>query len=128
MIEAFERSMIKSLWKHSIYQRDFRNSESHNDETRSVAEYKQHTLDEKIKSTYHDKYNLLYPQNPLQKQQFNIPIEELLLMSYNKRKAWLRISELYIRRSEAHNALSRGSEGSFLLLHTAGRPPDSPKI
>jgi hypothetical protein len=83
MIESFERLMIKSLWKHSIFQWDLKNHESHKDETRSVAEYKQHTLEEKIKATYHDKYNLFHPLNPLQEQQFNIPIEELLLMSYN---------------------------------------------
>jgi hypothetical protein len=90
MIEASERSMITSLLKRSICQWDFRNYESHKDETRSVAKYKQHTLDENIKSTYHDK------DNSIQEQQFNSPIKELLLMSYNKRKARLRSSELYI--------------------------------
>jgi hypothetical protein len=68
MIEAFERSMIKSLWKHSICQWDFRNDESHKDETRSVGECKQQALDEKIKATYHDKENLLHQLNPLQEQ------------------------------------------------------------
>jgi hypothetical protein len=89
MIKAFERSMIKSLWKHSICQWDFRNDESHKDKKISVAEYKQHALDEKIKAMYHDEHILLHPPNPLQEQQFNIPIEELLLMPYNIRKSWL---------------------------------------
>jgi hypothetical protein len=106
MIEAFERSMIKSIWKHSICQWDFRNDESRKDKTRYVAGYKQHTLDGKIKATYQDKDNLMHPLNPLQEQQFNIPIEELLLMSCNTIKAWLRSSELYIRQAEAHTTLS----------------------
>jgi hypothetical protein len=106
MIEAFECSLIKSIWKHSICQWEFRNDESHKDETRSIAEYKQHALDENIKATYQDQDNLMHPLNPLQEQQFKFPIEKLLMMSYNIRKAWLRSSELYIRQEEAHNALS----------------------
>jgi hypothetical protein len=35
---------------------------------------------------YQDKANLMHPLNPIQEQQFNIPIDELLLMSYNIRK------------------------------------------
>jgi hypothetical protein len=80
-----------------ICQWDFRIDESHQDETKSVAEYKQHTLDKKIKATYQDKAHLPLPLNPLQEQQFDIPIDELILLSYSIRKAWLRSSELYIR-------------------------------
>jgi hypothetical protein len=128
MQEAFERSLIKSIWKHSVCQWYFRNEELHKDKTRSVAEYKEHALGEKIKATYQDKENLTHPINPLQEQQFHILLEDLLLMSYNIRKAWLRSSELYILRAQSHNTLFRGTEGSFLLLDTAGRPPDSPTI
>jgi hypothetical protein len=128
MREAFKQTLIKSIWKHSVCQWDFRNEESHKYETRSMAEYKQHALDEKIKATYQDKENLTHPLTPLQEQKFQILIEDLLLMSYNIIKSWLSSSDLYILRSQAHNALSRGTEGSFLLLHTAGRPPDSPTL
>jgi hypothetical protein len=96
MIEAFERSMIKSIWKHSICQWEFRNDELNKDETRYVAEYKKHALDKNIKATYQDKDNLLHPLNPLQEQQFNIPTEELLLMSYNIIKSWLISIDLHI--------------------------------
>jgi hypothetical protein len=69
MIEAFECSMIKSIWKHSICQWDFRNNESNEDEIRSIAEYKQHVLDENTKPTYQDKDNLMHPLHPLQEQE-----------------------------------------------------------
>jgi hypothetical protein len=75
MIEAFERSMIKSIWKHSICQGDFRNDEIHKEDKISIAEYKQHALGENIKATYQDKENLMHPLNPVQEQKFNIPIE-----------------------------------------------------
>jgi hypothetical protein len=109
--EAFEQSLIKSIWQQSVRQWDFRNEESHIDETRSVAEYKQHALEENIREKYQDKENLTHPLNPLQEQQFQILIDDLLLMSYNIRKAWLRSSELYMLHAQAHNALSRGTEG-----------------
>jgi hypothetical protein len=86
MVEECERSIIKSTWKHSICQWDFRNDESQKDETRSITEYKQHTLDKKIKATYQDKDNLIHPLNPLQEQQLNIPVEEILMLPYNIRK------------------------------------------
>jgi hypothetical protein len=75
MIEAFERSMITSIWKHSLRQWDFRNDESHKDEMRTLVEYKHHTLDEKIRAPYQEKTNLIHLLNPLQEQQFNIPIK-----------------------------------------------------
>jgi hypothetical protein len=128
MREAFERSLVNLIWRHSVCQWDFRNEELHKDETRSVPEYKQHALDEKIKATYQDKENVTHPLNHLQEQNFQILIEDLLLMSYNIRKSWLWSSEIYIIRAQAHNALSRGTEGLFLLLHTAGLPPDSPTL
>jgi hypothetical protein len=36
-----------------------------------------------------------------------------------------QITQASFAFAEAHNASSRGSEGSFLLLHIAGRPTDS---
>jgi hypothetical protein len=80
------------LWK-------FRNDESHKDEVRSVAEYKQHALDDKIREAYHQKDTLLYPINPLQEQLFEIIIDELLIMSYNVRKNWLHSASLYLQRA-----------------------------
>jgi hypothetical protein len=114
MREAYEQSLIKAIWQHSVRQWDFINEESQKDETRSVAEYKQHAPCKYIRTTYQDKYNLAHPLNPLQEQQFQILIDDLLLMSYNIRKAWLRSSEIYILRAKAHHALYRGTEGSLL--------------
>jgi hypothetical protein len=48
VIHALERAMIKLLWKHSLQLWEFWNDKSHKDETSSVAEYKQHALDDKI--------------------------------------------------------------------------------
>jgi hypothetical protein len=62
--------------------------------------------------------------NPLPEKLFDIQADELLLMSYGVRKAWLQSASLYLQRAEAHDMLARGSENTFLLHHTAGRPPD----
>jgi hypothetical protein len=91
------------MWQHSEHQWGFIDEESHKDETRSVAKYKQHALNEKIRATYRDKNNLTHPLKPLQER------DDLLLRSYNIRKAWLRSSELYILLAQAHNALSKGT-------------------
>jgi hypothetical protein len=72
--------MITSLWKNSLQLWEFRNDESHKDEIRSVAEYKQHALDDKIRKAYRQKDTLLHPMNPLQEKLFEIQIDELLLM------------------------------------------------
>jgi hypothetical protein len=104
MIASFERSIINSLWKQSLQQWDFSNDESHKDESRTVAEYTQHVLDENIKDTYQNKDQLLHPLNPLQEQQFITPIEELLQMFYSIRKTRLRSSSIYyIQRAETYN-------------------------
>jgi hypothetical protein len=63
--------------------------------------------------------------SPLKEKLFEIQIEELLLMSYNISKSWLQVASLYLQRVEAHDMLARGSENSFVLHHTAGRPPDA---
>jgi hypothetical protein len=51
MIASFKRSVITSISKHSLPQWDLRKDESHKDETRAVAEYKQHAFNKKIKNT-----------------------------------------------------------------------------
>jgi hypothetical protein len=87
--------MITALWKNSLQLWEFRIDEAHKDELRSVAEYKQHSLDEKIPEAYQQKYTLLHPINTLQEKLFEIQIEKLLLMSYNICKAWLQSATLY---------------------------------
>jgi hypothetical protein len=122
VIEAFERSKITFDWRHSLQIWDFRNDEYHRDELRSVPEYKQQALDDKIREAYHQKDTLIHPMNPLREQLFDIQIDELLIMSYNIRNAWLRSALLYLQRAEAHDMLTRGSENSFILYFTSGRP------
>jgi hypothetical protein len=75
--------MITVLWKKSLQLWEFRNDESHKDEVRSVAEYKQHALDKKIRESYRQKYTLLHPLNTLQETLFEIQIEEIIIMSYS---------------------------------------------
>jgi hypothetical protein len=125
VIEAFERSMITSLWKRSLQLWEFRNDDSHNDEVRSAAEYKQQALYDKIQEAYHHKDTLLHPMNTLQEKLFDIPIDELLIMSCTIRKLWLQSASFYLQRAEAHDMLARGSENSFILHLTAGRPSDA---
>jgi hypothetical protein len=72
---------------------------------------------------YRQKDTLLHPMNPLQEKLFDIEMDEILLMSYNIRKAWLQSASLYVQRAEARDRLARGSENAFLLRHTSGRPP-----
>jgi hypothetical protein len=61
-----------------------------------VAEYKQHALDDNIREARRQKETLLHPMNPLQEKVFEIQIDELLLMSYNIRKALLQSASLYL--------------------------------
>jgi hypothetical protein len=92
---------------------------------KSVAEYKQHALDDNILEEYIQKETILHPMNSLQEQLFYIQFEELLIMSYNIRKVWLQSASLYLQSAEAHDLLARGSENTLLLHFTAGRPPDA---
>jgi hypothetical protein len=64
VIAAFKRAMITLLWKHSLQLWEFRNDESRKGEIRSVAEYKQHALDDKIREAYRQKDTLLHPITP----------------------------------------------------------------
>jgi hypothetical protein len=123
--EAFERSMITSLWKHSQQLWEFRNDESQKGEVRSVAEYKQYALDDKIREACVQKDTIMHPMNPVQEQLFDIQIEELLIMPYNIREAWLQSASLHLQRAKAHDLLARGSENAFLLHFTTGIPPDT---
>jgi hypothetical protein len=63
--------------------------------------------------------------NPLQQSHFDITQEEVLLFSYDIRRAWLRTAELYIGRVTDQNDLARGSHAQHILHHTSGRPPDT---
>jgi hypothetical protein len=56
------------LWKHSLQLWEFRNDESTKNEVRSVAEYKQHALDDKIREAHAQKETILHPINPLQEK------------------------------------------------------------
>jgi hypothetical protein len=124
VIEAFERAMISSLWKHSLQLWEFRNDESHKGEVRSVAQYKQHALDDKIHEAYRENDTLLHPMD-LQEKVFEIQIDELLIMSYTIRKAWLQSASLYLQKAAAPDMLARGYENSFLIHFTLGRQPDA---
>jgi hypothetical protein len=64
--------------------------------------------------------------DPLQKQQCELALEEILQISFNIRKAWLKSVSLYLQRAEEHNLLAHGTENVLLLHYTVGRPPDAP--
>jgi hypothetical protein len=117
--------MIAYIWKQSLQLWDFKNDESHKDAVRSVAEYKQQALYNKIWGACHQTYTFLHPMKPLQKQLLNIQIDEVLIMSYNIRKSWLQSASFYLQRAEAHDMLARGSENSFMLHFTVGRQTDA---
>jgi hypothetical protein len=125
VIDAFKRSIKSSLWKHALQLWEFRNDESHKDKVRSVAEYKQHVLDDKIREAYQQEDTLLNIMNPLQEKIFEITIDELHIMSYNIRKAWLQSASLYLQRAASRDILARGSENLLLPQFTAGKPPDA---
>jgi hypothetical protein len=97
-----ERAMIKSLWNHSYSLWIFRNNEDHKNDNRVVAEYKQKELDNKIGHLYSAfALNDLH-LNPLQRSHFDIQQEQLLLLSYDFRRAWLHSADLYLRCAIAH--------------------------
>jgi hypothetical protein len=64
--------MISSLWKHSLKLWEFLKNESHKDETRSVAEYKEHASENKLCEAYQQKDLIIHPMNPLQEKIFDI--------------------------------------------------------
>jgi hypothetical protein len=120
-----ERAMIKALWNHSYRLWIFRNNEVHKNDNRAVAKYKQKELDDTIGDLYSAFALNALPLNHLQRSHFEIQQEQLLLLSYNIRHAWLRSADLYFTRATAHNDLAHGSHAKFILYHTSGRPPDN---
>jgi hypothetical protein len=61
------------------------------------------------------------PLKPLQRSQFDIQQEQLLILSYDIRRAWLRSADLYLSRAIAHDDLAHGSHAQFILHNTSGR-------
>jgi hypothetical protein len=119
-----ERAMIRALWNHSYCLWIFRNNEDNKNDNRAIAEYKQRELDDNIAQL-----NTLFatsslPINPLQASHFDIQQEQLLLLSYDIRRAWLRYVDSYISRATARGNLTRGTHAQFILQHTSGRPTD----
>jgi hypothetical protein len=122
--KACECALIQALWDHVNRIWTFHNNEDHKNDNRSVAQYKQHALDIRIAQQYIALNTHNLPLNPLQQRHFDIPQDELLLLSYDIRCAWLSSVDLYISRATAHNDLARGSHAQHILHNTAGRPPD----
>jgi hypothetical protein len=118
-----ERAIIKALWNHTYRLWIFRNNDYHKNDDRVVAEYKQKELDSKIGHLYSAFTLNDLPLNPLQRSHFDIQQEQLLILSYDIRRAWLRSADLYLIRATAHDALARGSHAQFILCNTSGRHP-----
>jgi hypothetical protein len=121
---AYERALIQALWDHVYRLWTFRNNEDHNNDNRSVAQYTQHALGIRIKQQYIDFNTHNLPLNPLQQHHFDIPQDELLLLSYDIRRAWLRSADLYTSRATTYNDLARGSHAQRITHNTAERKPD----
>jgi hypothetical protein len=109
------RSYISSL--------NFRINKDHKNDNRAFAQYKQQTLDTKISQHYNTFYTDNLPLNPLKQIQCDIPQDQLLLLSYDIRCAWLRSGNLYISRPTIHNYLARGFHAQHVLYYTSGPPP-----
>jgi hypothetical protein len=85
-----ERALIQALWDHICRLWSFRNTEDHKNDNHSVAQqYKQQALDIKIFKKYRVFQTHNLPLNLLQQSHFAIPQDELLLLSYDIRHAWL---------------------------------------
>jgi hypothetical protein len=101
--KACERVLIQALWvfqwDHMYHLWSFRNTEHHKNDNRPVAQYTQQALDIKISQKYRvfQIHNL--PLNLLQQSHFDIPQDELWLLSYDIRHAWLISACLYISRA-----------------------------
>jgi hypothetical protein len=122
---ACERALIQALWDHTYRLWIFRNNEDHKNDNRPVAQYKQQALDLRITQQYPTFHNNDLPLNTSQQSQFDISQEELLLLSYEIHRAWLRLADLYISCTTSHNDLARGSHAQHILHNTYGRPPES---
>jgi hypothetical protein len=116
--------MIKASWNHSYPLGIFRNNADKKNNNRAVAKYKQKELDDKIGHLYSAFALNDLPLNPLQRSHFDIQHEQLLLLSYDIRRAWLRSADLYLSQATAHDDLARVSHAQFILHNTSGHPPD----
>jgi hypothetical protein len=119
-----ERALFKALWNHTYRLWIFLNNEDHKNDNRAVAEYKQKELVTKIGHLYSTFALNDLPLNPLQCSHFDTQQEQLLLLSYDIRQAWLRSADLYLSRAPAYDDLAHGSHAQFILHNTTGRPPD----
>jgi hypothetical protein len=108
--KACERALAQALWDHTYQLWIFRNNEDHKNDNRSVAQYKQQALDLKISQQYNIFQNNGLPLDILQQSHFDIPQDELLILTYDIRRALLRSSDLYISRATADSNLVRGSQ------------------
>jgi hypothetical protein len=122
--KACDRALIQALWGHIYRLWCFSNTEDHKNDNRSIAQYKQEALDIKTSQQYRVFQTHNLPLNLLQQSNFAIPQDELLLLSYDIRHAWLRSAYVYISRATAHVILARGSHAQHILHLTSGRPPD----
>jgi hypothetical protein len=83
LAKTCERAIIGALWNHSYRLWIFRDNKDHKNDNRSVAEYKQKELDDKIDQLSFTDSAL--PLNPLQCSHFDIQQDQLLLLSYGIR-------------------------------------------
>jgi hypothetical protein len=60
--------------------------------------------------------------NPLQSHHFEIQLDQLLLLSYNIRKSWIRSAYMYTSCTTSFDNLARGSEAHHILQNTAKKP------
>jgi hypothetical protein len=123
-VKACERALIQALWDHTYRLWTFRNNEDHKQDNHNIAQFKQ-ALGIQIAQQYHTFQHNDLPINVIQKNHFNISQEELLLLSYDIHRAWLRSTDLYISRDAAHNDLSHGTHAKHILHNTSRRPPDT---
>jgi hypothetical protein len=118
-----ERAFIKALCNHSYRLWIFLNNEDHKNDNRAIAEYKQKEPDTEIGQLYCAFSLNDLPLNLLQRSHFDLQQEQLLLLSYDIRRAWLRSADLYLSRATAHDDLAHGSHAQIILHNTSGRPP-----
>jgi hypothetical protein len=123
--KACERALIQALWDHTHKLWIFKNSEDHKNHNRTFAQYNQQTLAIIIAQQYETfKLNVL-PLNILQQSHFKISQQELFLLSYDIRCAWLRSAGLYISQAAAYNDLAHGTHAQQILHNTSRPPPDT---
>jgi hypothetical protein len=124
LAKTCECVMIHALWNHSYRLCIFRNNEDHKNGNRAVAEYKQKELDDNIGQLYMSFTTRNLPLNPLQRSQFDIQQDQLLLLSYyDTSRAWLRSADLYLSCAMGHDDFFRGCQKQFILHHSFGSPP-----